>query len=68
MFERLAFNPKTIRPSFRRRPESSNKNTPQSGQNLDVVPLAWEFVNHLDTGLRRYDATFSNNYLGSKVR
>jgi len=28
------------------------KNTPRSGQSRDVVPLTWEFVNHLDTGLR----------------
>jgi len=32
------------------------KNTPRSGQSHNVVPLMWEFVNHLDTGLRRYDA------------
>jgi hypothetical protein len=31
------------------------KNTPRSGQIYDVAPLAWEFINHLDTGLRRYD-------------
>src|SRR3989338_3775332 len=41
------------------------KKAPQSGQNNGVVPLAWEFVNQLDTGLRRYDAVFSKDYLGS---
>jgi hypothetical protein len=41
-------------------------NTPRSGQDRDVVPLTWGFVNHLDTGLRRYDAVFSNGLLGIK--
>ncbi|MBI5438984.1 MAG: hypothetical protein HY936_08600 [Nitrosomonadales bacterium] len=36
------------------------KKAPQSGQNNGVVLLAWEFVNQLDTGLRRYDAVSSN--------
>jgi hypothetical protein len=40
------------------------KNTPQSGQNLDVVPLTWGIFNHLDTGLRQYDAVISNGLLG----
>jgi hypothetical protein len=34
------------------------------GQNHDVAPLTWEFVNHLDTGLRRYDEVFSNGLFG----
>ena len=41
------------------------KNMPQSGQNHDVVPLTWEFVNHLDTGLRRYDVVLSNELSGT---
>jgi hypothetical protein len=41
--------------SFRRRPESSNRNIPRSGQNLDVGPHTREIFNRLDTGLRRYD-------------
>jgi len=31
------------------------KNTLRSRQSHSVAPLAWEIVNHLDTGLRRYD-------------
>ena len=38
-------------PSYRRRPVSSNANTPRSGQNQDVVPLVWEIFKHLDSGL-----------------
>jgi hypothetical protein len=40
------------------------KNTPRSGQNQDVVPLAWEIINHLDSGLRRNDAVFYNGQSG----
>ena len=40
------------------------KNAPQSGQNNGVVPLMWEFVNQLDTGLRRYDTVSSNGLFG----
>jgi hypothetical protein len=43
------------------------KDAPQSGQNHDVVLLALEFVNQLDTGLRRYDAIFSNGLFGLKI-
>jgi len=34
------------------------KNSPRSGQDHDVVPLAWEIINHLDSGLRRNDVVF----------
>jgi len=44
------------------------KNMPRSGQNQAVVPLAWGFFNHLDTGFRRYDAIFSNELSGLKVK
>ena len=40
------------------------KNTPRSGQNYNVVPLTWVIFNHLDTGLRRYDAFFIMDYPG----
>jgi hypothetical protein len=40
------------------------KNMPRSGQNRDVVPLAWGFVNQLDSGLRRNDVIFLMDYLG----
>jgi len=35
-----------------------------SGQNHNVVPLTWVIFNHLDTGLRRYDAVLSNGLFG----
>jgi hypothetical protein len=38
--------------------------TLQSGQNHDVVPLAWEIFNHLDSGLLRNDAAFTNGQSG----
>lgn len=41
------------------------KNTLQSRQNHVVVPLAREIANHLDTGLRRYDAVFANGLSGA---
>jgi len=31
------------------------KNMPRSGKPQGVVPLTWEFVNQLDSGLRRND-------------
>ena len=34
------------------------------GQNHDVVPPAWEIINHLDSGLRRNDVVFSMDNLG----
>jgi hypothetical protein len=37
---------------------------PRSGQNRGVVPLAWGFVNQLDSGLRRNDVIFLMDYLG----
>ena len=42
------------------------KNRPRSGQNHEVVPLAWEIFNHLDSGLRRNDRVFSNGQFGFK--
>ncbi len=42
------------------------KNKLRSSQNLDVVPLAWGISNHLDTGLRRYDAVSINRLSGIK--
>jgi hypothetical protein len=50
-------------PSFRRSlprtairgPESSNTNTPRSGQKHGVVSLCEKFFNQLDSGLRRND-------------
>jgi len=42
------------------------KNTPRSGQNHDVVPLARVILNYLDTGLRRYDTVSSNGLFGMK--
>ncbi|MDO8414384.1 MAG: hypothetical protein Q7S51_11415 [Gallionellaceae bacterium] len=43
------------------------KNTPRSGQNHDVVPLAWGIFNYLDSGLRRNDVISSNGQSGIKV-
>lgn len=40
------------------------ENAPQSGQNQGVVPLTWGICSHLDTGVRRYDAVFSNGLFG----
>jgi hypothetical protein len=57
---------KSIRPSFRRRPESSHKNTLRSRQNHDVALLTWGLFNHLDSGLRRNDEVFSNGIFGVK--
>ena len=62
-----AFNPDN--PLGRRSGEGRNpaiKNTPRSGQNHDVVPLARGILNYLDTGLRRYDTVFSNGLFGFK--
>ena len=49
---RKADKTKPLAASFEKRP------------NHNIVPLVWEFANHLDTGLRRYDVIFANNYLG----
>ena len=43
---------------------SSRISSSISGQNHDVVPLAWEIFNHLDSGLRRNDVVFSNGQSG----
>ena len=43
------------------------RKTPRSGQNYDVVPLAREFIDQLDTGLRRYDAAVANGLAGFNV-
>jgi hypothetical protein len=40
------------------------KNARQSGRNHDAAPHPWEFFNHLDTGLRRYDVVFANGLFG----
>ena len=40
------------------------KNAPRSGQNHDVVPLPWEIVDQLDSGLRRNDTILANGQSG----
>ena len=42
------------------------KNAPRSGQNHDVVPLPWEIVDQLDSGLRRNDTILANGQSGFK--
>jgi hypothetical protein len=43
------------------------KNILRSRQNHDVVPLAWEIVNYLDSGIRRNDAIVSNGLFRMKI-
>ncbi len=51
----MAIEPRfSIRPSFRRRPESSNKNDPAKQAKPRVCPTSWVFL-LLDSGLRRND-------------
>jgi hypothetical protein len=42
------------------------RKTPRSGQYSDVVPLAREIFNPLDSGLRRNDSVLSNGLSGFK--
>ncbi len=44
------------------------KKIPQSGQSQGVVPLAWEFVNQLDSRLRGNDVVFANELSGFNNR
>ncbi|MDD5058406.1 MAG: hypothetical protein PHQ60_11095 [Sideroxydans sp.] len=42
----------------------ANKITLRSRQNQNFVPLRGNFLNHLDSGLRRNDVFFPMDYLG----
>jgi len=56
-------NPINLRLSYRRRPVSDHYRFPtQVGQHFGFVRFAEHFL-LLDTGLRRYDAVFSNGFL-----
>ncbi len=59
-----------MRPSCRHSGAGRNpaiKNSLRNRQQQNVVPHSREIVNHLDSGLRRNDVVFDNEFSGMKV-